>query len=162
MSVAKFVGVGAVALAAASALAIAGTNKFVAAAAQCPTEASAAVGTKATTASGLAYEIVKAGSGACPGVDDTVLVHYEGRLTSGEIFDSSVQRGQPAAFPVGGLIPGWTEGLQLMKTGAKYRFVIPSNLAYGAEGAGGVIPPNATLLFEVELLAIAPKDAPAG
>lgn len=162
MSVAKFAGVGVVALAAASALAVAGTDKFVAAAAECPADASAKVGTKATTASGLAYEIMKAGTGACPGVDDTVLVHYEGRLTNGQVFDSSYQRGQPAPFPVGGLIPGWTEGLQLMKVGAKYRFVIPANLGYGAEGAGGVIPPNATLLFEVELLAIAPKQAPTG
>jgi FKBP-type peptidyl-prolyl cis-trans isomerase FkpA/FKBP-type peptidyl-prolyl cis-trans isomerase FklB len=111
-----------------------------------------------TTASGLKYEVIRAGSGDKPVASDTVLVHYEGRLPDGTVFDSSYQRGEPAAFPLQGLIPGWTEGIQLMPKGSKYRFVIPPQLAYGPSGAGGVIPPNATLEFDVELLDIAPRQ----
>jgi FKBP-type peptidyl-prolyl cis-trans isomerase len=110
------------------------------------------------TKSGLQYEVLKAGTGEAPRADDTVLVHYEGRLTDGTVFDSSYARGQPAAFGVGDVIPGWTEGLQLMRPGSKVRFTIPPELGYGASGAGGVIPPNAVLLFDVELLAVAPRQ----
>jgi FKBP-type peptidyl-prolyl cis-trans isomerase len=107
-----------------------------------------------STASGLAYKVLTAGTGASPKATDQVTVHYTGKLISGKVFDSSVQRGQPATFPLNRVIPGWTEGLQLMKKGGKSILYIPSNLAYGARGAGGVIPPNATLVFEVELLEI--------
>lgn len=110
-----------------------------------------------TTASGLQVEMLAAGEGPTPTATDTVLVHYEGRLADGTVFDSSYQRGQPAVFGVGDVIPGWTEGLQLMRPGGKARFTIPPELGYGAQGAGGVIPPNAVLVFDVELLAIAPK-----
>jgi FKBP-type peptidyl-prolyl cis-trans isomerase len=109
------------------------------------------------TASGLEYKVIKAGEGAKPVAADTVTVHYTGYLTDGTKFDSSVDRGQPASFPLGGVIKGWTEGLQLMKTGAKYRFKIPGDLAYGPSGSRG-IPPNATLVFDVELISI--KKAP--
>jgi FKBP-type peptidyl-prolyl cis-trans isomerase FkpA/FKBP-type peptidyl-prolyl cis-trans isomerase FklB len=111
-----------------------------------------------TTASGLQVEMLAAGEGPTPTATDTVLVHYEGRLADGTVFDSSYQRGQPAAFGVGDVIPGWTEGLQLMRPGGKARFTIPPELGYGARGAGGVIPPNAVLIFDVELLAIAPRQ----
>lgn len=111
-----------------------------------------------TTESGLQVEILAAGEGPTPTAADTVLVHYEGRLTDGTVFDSSYQRGQPAVFGVGDVIPGWTEGLQLMRPGGKARFTIPPELGYGASGAGGVIPPNAVLVFDVELLAIAPRQ----
>lgn len=107
-----------------------------------------------TTASGLQYEVLTAGTGPKPTAADTVTVHYEGTLLDGTVFDSSVARGQPATFPLANVIPGWTEGVALMPTGAKYRFTIPPELGYGARGAGGVIPPNAVLVFEVELLAI--------
>ena len=107
-----------------------------------------------TTASGLAYKVLTAGTGASPKATNQVTVHYTGKLISGKVFDSSVKRGQPATFPLNRVIPGWTEGLQLMKKGGKSVFYIPSDLAYGARGAGGVIPPNATLVFEVELLEI--------
>ncbi len=110
------------------------------------------------TESGLQYEVLAAGEGPGPAADDMVLVHYEGRLADGSVFDSSIARGQPAAFGVADVIPGWTEGLQLMRPGAKYRFTIPPELGYGARGAGGVIPPNAVLQFDVELLAIAPRQ----
>jgi FKBP-type peptidyl-prolyl cis-trans isomerase FkpA/FKBP-type peptidyl-prolyl cis-trans isomerase FklB len=111
-----------------------------------------------TTASGLQVEMLAVGEGPTPTAADTVLVHYEGRLADGTVFDSSYQRGQPAAFGVSDVIPGWTEGLQLMRPGGKARFTIPPELGYGARGAGGVIPPNAVLVFDVELLAIAPRQ----
>lgn len=107
-----------------------------------------------TTATGLQYEVLAEGSGDSPKETDQVTVHYHGTLIDGTVFDSSVERGQPAKFPVNGVIPGWVEALQLMKTGAKYKLFIPSNLAYGERGAGGSIGPNATLIFEVELISI--------
>ena len=94
------------------------------------------------------------GSGDSPKETDQVTVHYHGTLIDGTVFDSSVERGQPATFPVNGVIPGWVEALQLMNPGAKYKLFIPSNLAYGERGAGGSIGPNATLIFEVELISI--------
>ena len=106
------------------------------------------------TASGLQYEVIKEGTGKKPAATDTVSVHYEGTLINGQVFDSSIRRGQPVEFPLNRVIPGWTEGVQLMSVGSKYRFVIPSNLAYGEHGAGGAIGPNETLIFEVELLDI--------
>ncbi len=112
-----------------------------------------------TTASGLQYSVIREGTGPKPARTDTVLVHYEGRLVDAAhtVFDSSYQRGQPAAFPLDQVIPGWTEGVQLMATGSKYHFVVPPELGYGARGAGGVIPPGAVLEFDVELLAVKPK-----
>jgi FKBP-type peptidyl-prolyl cis-trans isomerase len=106
------------------------------------------------TASGLQYEILRAGSGRHPKTTDTVTVDYVGTLTDGTKFDSSYDRHQPASFPVTNVIKGWTEGLQLMSIGSKFRFVIPSDLGYGERGAGGQIGPNAVLVFEVELLKI--------
>lgn len=106
-----------------------------------------------TTASGLKYVHVKEGTGGSPSATSSVTVHYHGMFMDGKVFDSSVQRGQPATFPLNGVIPGWTEGLQLMKEGGKTNFLIPGNLAYGAQGRPG-IPPNATLIFEVELIKI--------
>jgi FKBP-type peptidyl-prolyl cis-trans isomerase FklB len=105
-----------------------------------------------TTASGLQYKVIKEGSGAQPKVTDTVTVHYRGTLINGTEFDSSYKRGQPASFPVNGVIKGWTEALQLMKAGSKYQLFIPSSLAYGERAAGADIAPNSTLIFEVELL----------
>lgn len=107
-----------------------------------------------TTASGLQYEVLTEGTGAKPAAADHVTVHYTGTLIDGTEFDSSVRRGEPAHFPVDGVIPGWTEGLQLMKVGGKYRLYVPSELAYGERGAGQAIGPNSTLIFEVELLGI--------
>ena len=107
-----------------------------------------------TTASGLQYEVLTEGVGPKPTASDTVTVHYKGTLTNGKVFDSSYDRGEPISFPLNGVIKGWTEGLQLMSVGAKHRLTIPANLGYGAAGAGGVIPPNATLIFDVELLKI--------
>jgi len=107
-----------------------------------------------TLPSGLQYKVLSEGKGKSPKESSTVTVNYVGRLLDGTEFDSSFKRGEPATFPCGGVIRGWTEGLQLMKEGSKYEFYIPPSLAYGENGAGGVIPPNATLIFEVELLAI--------
>ena len=107
-----------------------------------------------TLPSGLQYKVIKAGSGNKPKATDTVSVHYQGTLINGTEFDSSYRRGQPVSFPVNGVIPGWTEALQLMEAGAKWQIVIPSNLAYGDRGAGPQIGPNATLIFEIELLSI--------
>lgn len=107
-----------------------------------------------TTASGLQYVIEKEGEGKSPSATDNVTVHYTGRLLNGKVFDSSVARGEPATFPLNRVIPGWTEGLQLMKEGAKFTFFIPSDLAYGPHGAGADIPPHSTLIFEVELIKI--------
>lgn len=107
-----------------------------------------------TTSTGLQYEVLQEGSGDSPKETDNVTVHYHGTLIDGTVFDSSVDRGQPATFPVNGVIPGWVEALQLMNPGAKYKLFIPSNLAYGERGAGVAIGPNATLVFEVELISI--------
>jgi peptidylprolyl isomerase len=119
-----------------------------------PTQA--AQGNAMTTPSGLQYIELAAGSGPAPQSGDTVSVHYTGTLTDGTVFDSSYQRGEPIKFPLGRgrVIPGWDEGIALMKKGGKARLVIPPELGYGAQGAGGVIPPNATLVFEVELVDI--------
>ena len=106
------------------------------------------------TESGLQYEVIEAADGPKPSLDDTVSVHYVGTLMDGTEFDSSIARGEPASFPLKGVIPGWTEGLQLMNVGSKFRFVIPSDLAYGDRGAGQQIGPGETLVFEVELLEI--------
>lgn len=102
--------------------------------------------------SGLQYKVLKSGEGATPTANDTVRTHYEGKLVDGTVFDSSYERNEPAEFPVTGVIAGWTEALQLMKVGDKWQLFIPSNLAYGEAGAGGVIPPHATLIFDIELL----------
>lgn len=106
------------------------------------------------TASGLQYVVEKEGTGAQPGATDEVTVHYTGKLLDGTVFDSSVNRGEPATFPLNRVIPGWTEGVQLMKEGAKYTFFIPSDLAYGAQGVPNAIPPHSTLIFEVELIKV--------
>jgi len=107
-----------------------------------------------TLESGLQYKIIAEGAGKAPKAADTVTVNYKGTLVDGTEFDSSFKRGQPATFPVNGVIKGWTEALQLMKEGAKWQIFIPSNLAYGDKGAGGMIGPNAVLIFEVELISI--------
>lgn len=116
------------------------------------------------TESGLQYEVVEQGEGASPGPEDTVEVHYTGTLIDGTEFDSSHKRGEPVTFGVSQVIPGWTEALQLMSPGAKYKLYIPSELAYGQGGAGGVIGPNAALIFDVELLSVPSQqeDAAAG
>jgi FKBP-type peptidyl-prolyl cis-trans isomerase FklB len=110
-------------------------------------------GVKAT-ASGLQYKVIKTGSGKSPGPKDTVKVHYHGTLPDGTVFDSSVDRNEPVTFPVDGVIPGWTEALQLMKEGDKWQIVIPAKLAYGEQGAPPKIGPNTALVFDVELLSI--------
>lgn len=107
-----------------------------------------------TLPSGLQYEIITEGTGEKPTATSQVKCHYEGKLISGDVFDSSVKRGQPATFGLNQVIPGWTEGLQLMPVGSKWRLFIPSSLGYGPQGAGEVIPPNSPLIFEVELIEI--------
>ena len=107
-----------------------------------------------TLESGLQYKVLKSGDGPSPKETDTVVTHYRGNLINGEIFDSSYKRGQPATFPVSGVIAGWTEALQKMKVGDKWQLFIPSNLAYGENGAGQKIGPNEVLIFELELLEI--------
>ena len=107
-----------------------------------------------TLPSGLQYQVLQEGNGKSPKATDQVKCHYEGTLINGKVFDSSYRRGEPATFPLNGVIAGWTEGLQLMKEGAKYRFFIPFNLAYGTRGAGQDIPPYATLIFDVELIEV--------
>ena len=110
-----------------------------------------------TTPSGLQYEVLEEGTGATPTTNDQVKVHYTGKLIDGTVFDSSVERGEPATFGVTQVIPGWVEALQLMKAGSKWRLFIPSDLAYGPRGAGGLIGPNQTLIFDVELLEVLGK-----
>ncbi len=107
-----------------------------------------------TTASGLQYTVLVEGSGKAPAATDEVVVNYRGTLLNGTEFDSSYKRNEPISFRLNQVIPGWTEGVQLMKEGAKYKFFIPSNLAYGSRGAGGAIGPDETLIFEVELLKV--------
>jgi FKBP-type peptidyl-prolyl cis-trans isomerase FklB len=114
-----------------------------------------------TTASGLQYKVIKDGNGAQPKKTDSVTVNYRGTLLNGTEFDSSYKRGQPATFPVNGVIPGWSEALQLMKVGSKYQLFIPSNLAYGERSVGPDIAANSTLIFEVELLDAKPAPTPA-
>ena len=111
-----------------------------------------------TLESGLQYKVIETGEGPSPAASDTVEVHYTGTLLDGTEFDSSHKRGQPAKFAVRGVIPGWTEGLQLMKVGSKWKFFIPPNLAYGPRGGGALIGPNAALIFDVELLSIEAKE----
>ena len=115
-----------------------------------------------TLPDGLQYKIIKEGTGAKPAATDTVTVNYRGTLINGTEFDSSYKRGEPAKFPVGGVIKGWTEALQLMPVGSKWELYIPPDLAYGARGAGADIGPNAALIFEVELLSIEGKETPQG
>ena len=107
-----------------------------------------------TLPSGLQYQVIKEGNGRKPKATDKVKCHYEGMLIDGTLFDSSIQRGDPATFPLNGVIAGWTEGLQLMQEGAKYRFFIPYQLGYGEHGAGASIPPFAALVFDVELIEV--------
>ncbi len=109
------------------------------------------------TASGLQYVVDKEGTGEQPSATDEVTVHYTGKLLDGTVFDSSVSRGEPATFPLNRVIPGWTEGVQLMKEGAKYTFFIPSDLAYGPQGVPNAIPPHSTLIFDVELIKVIKK-----
>ena len=131
---------------------------LIATAALAQTDATLAAASKEqgaqVTKSGLVYRSLKDGTGASPAATDRVKVHYKGTFPDGKEFDSSYKRNEPTEFPLNGVIPCWTEGVQLMKTGGKAKLTCPSAIAYGARGAGGVIPPNATLVFEVELLAI--------
>lgn len=132
---------------------------FVLPAAWGQTDAAAAAAKEAgatVSASGLVYRVLKEGSGASPKASDTVKVHYRGSFPDGREFDSSYKRNEPTQFPLNQVIPCWTEGVQKMKVGGKARLTCPPAIAYGARGAGGVIPPNATLHFEIELLAINP------
>jgi len=147
----------------AAAICLLGCNKATEPSADKPAEKAAPGGQAAstqknemkTTPSGLKYQVLKQGTGTVsPKATDTVNVHYHGTLLDGTVFDSSVERGQPISFPLNGVIPGWTEGLQLMKVGDKFRFEIPPNLAYGPNSPSPKIPPNSTLVFEVELLGI--------
>ena len=131
-----------------------GSFSFVAAAPGLTIQEIEGVGGINSLTSGLRYQVLKEGSGAKPSITDTVVTHYHGTFLDGSVFDSSVDRGAPATFPVNGVIRGWTEALQLMSVGSKWRLVIPPGLAYGKRGAGRLIPPNATLIFEVELLDI--------
>ena len=112
------------------------------------------IGKEVTTDSGLKYEVITLGDGEKPNESDKVEVHYHGTLLDGTVFDSSVDRGETIKFGLNQVIKGWTEGLQLMPIGSKFKFTIPPELGYGERGAGGVIPPNATLIFEVELLSV--------
>ncbi|MCQ4311887.1 FKBP-type peptidyl-prolyl cis-trans isomerase [Pseudomonas stutzeri] len=114
-----------------------------------------------TTESGLQYEVIKEADGAQPGPDDVVTVHYEGSLTDGTVFDSSIKRGTPIDLPVSGVIPGWVEGLQLMHVGEKYKLYIPSELAYGEQSPSPLIPANSVLVFDLELLGIKGDEAQA-
>jgi FKBP-type peptidyl-prolyl cis-trans isomerase FkpA len=125
-----------------------------AAAADGAASAASSPATPVTTASGLVFESVKDGTGPSPRATDVVTVHYRGTLLAGTEFDSSYKRNAPASFPLSRVIPCWTEGLQRMKVGGKARLTCPPEIAYGTRGAGGVIPPNATLRFEVELLKV--------
>ena len=126
------------------------------------TDAAVAAATKEAgakvTASGLVYRSLKDGTGSSPAATDRVKVHYKGTFPDGKEFDSSYKRNEPTEFPLNGVIPCWTEGVQLMKTGGKAKLTCPASIAYGPRGAGGVIPPNATLVFEIELLAINGKS----
>jgi len=131
------------------------SNPDRAGAAPAPAAASSNTNSVIKTASGLKYQILKKGTGTIsPKATDTVKVHYHGTLLNGTVFDSSVERGEPISFPLNRVIPGWTEGLQLMKVGDKFKFEIPADLAYGADSPSPQIPPNSTLVFEVELLGI--------
>lgn len=118
------------------------------------TKGNSAIAEYKTTPSGLKYKVIRDGNGASPKATDLVTVHYEGKLTDGTVFDSSYQRGAPATFPLNGVIPGWTEGLQLMKEGSIYELYIPYQMAYGAAGAPPTIPPKADLIFIVELIKV--------
>jgi FKBP-type peptidyl-prolyl cis-trans isomerase len=147
----------------AAAICLLGCNKTAEPATDKPTDKPAPGGTAdsgqknemKTTSTGLKYQVLKQGTGTVsPKATDTVNVHYHGTLLDGTVFDSSVERGQPISFPLNGVIPGWTEGLQLMKVGDKFKFEIPPNLAYGPKSPSPKIPPNSTLVFEVELLGI--------
>lgn len=110
------------------------------------------------TKSGLQYQVIKSGKGKTPKANDMVKTHYHGTLIDGTVFDSSVERNEPAVFPVSGVIPGWTEALQMMKEGDKWKLFIPAKLAYGERGAGQRIPPNSVLIFEIELLEVLPPE----
>ena len=134
---------------------------FIATAASAQTDAALTAASKEqgaqVTKSGLVYRSLKDGIGSSPAATDRVKVHYKGTFPDGKEFDSSYKRNEPTEFPLNGVIPCWTEGVQLMKTGGKAKLTCPSAIAYGQRGAGGVIPPNATLVFEIELLAINSK-----
>ena len=131
---------------------------FIATTASAQTDAALTAASKEqgaqVTKSGLVYRSLKDGTGSSPAATDRVKVHYKGTFPDGKEFDSSYKRNEPTEFPLNGVIPCWTEGVQLMKTGGKAKLTCPSAIAYGQRGAGGVIPPNATLVFEIELLAV--------